>query len=101
MKRIFNKHNFKVLYVFLGAFTITLIIILVLDWGLLKSLYNLYYGDSEIIDFFSEYGGAIINNSTRIATFKLVFSRMLLSVCPLTIGLFLLYFYRKRIKHKF
>ena len=96
MKSLLKKKNAKIVLCALVAFFLAVIIVVFMDFDLLKSLYNLYYGDSEFGQFFTDIGQNTFENSTRAATLKLVLYRAAYSALPIAIMFFLFFYYRSK-----
>lgn len=60
---------------------------------MLRSLYELYYGDSEISQFLIDNGTNVFEYSVKAASFKLILYRMFYSMLPIAIMLFLCFYY--------
>lgn len=75
------------------SIVVALVFISVMDFGLLKSIYDMYYGDSHIGDFFKEQGQNIFTDDVRVTTFKFIISRGIYSIIPIVICVYILLFY--------
>ena len=84
-----------IVYVLISVILATILIVL-MDYDLLSSLYNLYFGESEIADFFENMGQNVFKDTVRITSFKLVIYRAIYSAVPVIISIFLLCYYRAK-----
>ena len=97
MKAFFETHkNIKIVVSVLIALITGTVFVLVMDFDLLKSVYELYYGNSEIAQFFEDNGQNVFELSVKVASFKLVLYRAFYSMLPIAITLFLLFYYHSK-----
>ena len=87
-----NK-NVTIIIRLLLAFFFSFVFVLFMDYDLLKTLYELYYGDSEVAQFFKDAGENVFTNSIRVTSFKLVLYRAFYSILPIMLMLFLSFSY--------
>lgn len=75
------------------ALVVALFLILLMDAKLIWTLYEMYYGNSDIGDFFKEQGQNVFTTEVRVTTFKFVIFRLIYSIIPLMVSfaLFALY----------
>ena len=90
---MFNLYNKKIVILLILSIFISAVFIFFMDFSLIKTLYDMYYGDSSIGDFFKEQGDNIFNNDVRVTVFKLVIARGLYSIIPIVICVFILFYY--------
>ena len=93
MNKIFCKQNIRILVLAFVSILITGLFVFLVDFDLIKSVYELYYGKSEVATFFKEQGENVFTHSVRTTTFKLIIFRFIYSMIPLAIGMFLLFLY--------
>lgn len=94
-KNIYNIFS----YIFPAFFAA--LFVLIMDAGLIKALYDLYYGDSSVIDFFKEQGQNVFDPKVRSEIFKLIRYRLLYSIIPVFFCfLFLLKYYSIKLPSK-
>ncbi len=75
--------------------------IALMDFGLIRELYKLYYGDSEVSQFFKEQAQNVFQDSVRVTSFKLVLYRAFYSMVPIAVAVFLMIIYHsKSLPHK-
>lgn len=86
---MFSKRNRKIIYLLVLSFFISSLLVFVFDIDLIKSLYELYYGNSNIGDFFKEQGQNVFTNEVRVTIFKLIISRTIYSIIPISIAMFI------------
>ena len=67
-----------------------------MDYSLIKAIYEMYYGDSEIIDFFKEQGQNVLNPSVGVTTFRLVIWRFIYTLPGIILAIFLGVYYRSK-----
>ena len=96
MKKILNKKNILIILMFILSVIISATFVFFMDFSLLKELYNLYFGESEVKDFFAEFGDNLFNNASLKSIFRLVLFRFIYSVAPISFGIFLLLFYHSK-----
>ncbi|MBO5610383.1 MAG: LTA synthase family protein [Eubacterium sp.] len=97
MRAFFNEHkNIRIVIRLLLALVIAALFVFIMDFDLLKSVYELYYGDSEIAQFFEDNGQNVFELSVKVASFKLVLYRAFYSMLPIAITLFLLFYYHSK-----
>ena len=95
-----NK-NLKIVLIAFISFIIASVIVLLMDFDLIKTLYELYYGDSDITIFFEEQGQNIFTTDVRITTFKLIISRTIYTIIPIACSLFIgIYYHSKALSEK-
>ena len=93
-RRIWDKY--KVIFVILISVIIATLIILLMDYSLLKSIFSIYYGESNVVEYFKEQGQNLFKNSIRVTAFKLILFRAFYSMIPLAIMLFLFIYYHEK-----
>lgn len=97
MRAFFNEHkNIRIVIRLLLALVIAALFVFIMDFDLLKSIYELYYGHSEIAQFFEDNGQNVFELSVKAASFKLVLYRTFYSMLPIAIMLFLTFYYHSR-----
>ncbi len=97
MKTFFESHkNIKIIVLFIVALIISFLFVLLMDFDLIKSLYELYYGDSEIAKFFEDAGANVFENGVRAMTLLIVIYRVLYSMLPIAIMLFFAFYYHSK-----
>jgi len=88
-----NKNNWWILIKALISFAISLIFICMVDLGIIKAIFNLYYGESGIAEFFKENNENVFQVSVRVTSFKLIIYRAFYSMIPIFVTVFLLIYY--------
>ena len=96
MKNILSNTNIRIIRVAFVSLIISLLFVFFMDFDLLKSMYQLYYGESEIVDFFEEQQQNVFTNGVRVTVFRLIVFRFIYSVLPIVVGLFLMAFYHSK-----
>ena len=92
----YNRRNIKIIVRLILAFIIASLFVMIMDFGLFKSFYELYYGDSEIAQFFIDNGTNVFENSTRASTFLIIIYRAFYSMLPIAITIFLFFYYHSK-----
>ncbi|MBP3233964.1 MAG: sulfatase-like hydrolase/transferase [Eubacterium sp.] len=92
MKNILNN-NLKTIVFFFFAIILGFLLIFLLDYDLLKTIYEMYYGNSEITQFFKEQGENIFEIESKSAAFSFIIYRAFYSSLPIIICIFTEFYY--------
>lgn len=89
-------YKYKTFFIVLISVFLATLILLLMDYSLLKSIFSIYYGESNVTEFFRDQGQNIFENSVRVTAFKLILFRAFYSMLPLVIMIFLFIYYHEK-----
>ena len=96
MLKIFNRNNAKIVILLMLSVFLAGVFVLLMDLGLLKTLYDLYNGETEVGDYFNNQGININTVRVLMSIYSIVIDRYIYSVLPIGITLFLFGYYHSK-----
>ena len=88
-----NKNSYRIIFLMLVSFIFSILFVFFMDFAFVSTIYKMYYGESEIGNFFLDKGKNIFTTDVRVTTFKLVIARAIYSIFPIFLGGSIFLFY--------